>query len=434
MAILNTVTYTLPTTVASPGGTDVIGATTVAAKGSFTVEYTYSNAGVYTSARLLDATNIQTSGGTGANAVYNNTFTDESTFDIFGQNYTGGDHTGGTVSLDPSTGRVTLTLQAMQTGTTNATVPSGSNTSTATTAGLDKDYNQFSLTFEDPRVTSSVDQNFYSGGVAQTINIGSLTDWYFSKDDVVTRSKSGLNYSNSTVSETINTSISDTSTGSDDTLSAVCYCKGTMIMTSVGEIAVEELAVGVEVMTTTGDLEPVIWMGRNTIDCDRQLHKDKAYPVRILKDAFGLNMPKRDLYVSPDHSLYVDGVMIPAYCLINGVTIKQDRAEKLVTYYHVELPQHHAILAEGLPAESYLETSEENRHFFKEATASTTSNVTKLDAQYPVCPEDTPAWKHIWDTQGFAPLTQSGPILDAVRARLALRAQELLSTQERQAA
>jgi hypothetical protein len=175
----------------------------------------------------------------------------------------------------------------------------------------------------------------------------------------------------------------------------------------------------------------VIWLGNSTINCERQLHKDKAYPVRIVKDAFGLNLPKRDLFVSPDHSLYIDGAMIPAYCLINGTTITQDMTEKMVTYYHVELPKHNAILAEGLPAESYLETSEENRHFFKDATAT---NVTKLDAQYPACPEDTPAWRHIWDTQGYAPLTQSGPVLESVKAKLALRAQELTAKEERQAA
>ena len=50
-----------------------------------------------------------------------------------------------------------------------------------------------------------------------------------------------------------------------------------------------------------------------------------------------------------------------------------------------------------------------------------------MDVQYPVCPEDTPAWRHIWDTQGYAPLTQSGPILEAVQAKLAERA-EVLNT------
>jgi hypothetical protein len=57
-----------------------------------------------------------------------------------------------------------------------------------------------------------------------------------------------------------------------------------------------------------------------------------------------------------------------------------------------------------------------------------------MDAQYPACPEGTPAWKHIWDTQGYAKLTQDGPILEAVQAKLAERAQELNAKVELQAA
>jgi hypothetical protein len=190
-------------------------------------------------------------------------------------------------------------------------------------------------------------------------------------------------------------------------------------------------------MTVSGTLEPIIWLGNSTIHCERQSNKDKAYPVRIAKDTFGTNLPKRDLFVSPDHSLYLDGVMIPAYCLINGSTITQNKTETLVTYYHVELPKHNAILAEGLPAESYLETSEANRNFFKAGTAANAtnaSNITKLDTQYPPCPEGTPAWKHIWDTQGYAKLTQEGPILEAVKAKLTMRGEELNAKEERQAA
>jgi hypothetical protein len=226
----------------------------------------------------------------------------------------------------------------------------------------------------------------------------------------------------------INTPFQRDAFGTDDTITAACYTKGTLITTATGQVAIEDLVVGDQVMTVSGTLEPIIWLGNSTIHCERQLNKDKAYPVRIAKDTFGSNLPQRDLFVSPDHSLYLDGVMIPAYCLINGTTITQNKTETLVTYYHVELPKHNAILAEGLPAESYLETSEANRNFFKAGTAANATNVTKLDVQYPPCPEGTPAWKHIWDTQGYAKLTQDGPILEAVKAKLVGRAEELNAT------
>lgn len=397
--ITNTVTYKLPP------GVDAIGTSGVVAQGGFTVNYCYSDSGVFESAKIVSS-NITTSGGTGSKSVYNNTFneTSKNTFDALGTKTTGnGDHIGASIAFNPADGQLEVKFQELQ-------------GSTITGSGSGSDYNQLSFTFKDTAVMSPLDADRYDA--ARTITIDKITEHY-QIDGASKKSFESIeddDYASSSV-------ITD-SGGKDDILTAACYTKGTLIMTATGEVAVEDLSVGDQVMTVTGALEPVIWLGNSTIHCERQLHQDKAYPVRILKDAFGVNLPKRDLFVSPDHSIYIDGVMIPAYCLINGSTITQDKTETLVTYYHLELPKHNAILAEGLPAESYLETSEENRHFFKQ---SNTANVTKLDAQYPVCPEDTPAWQHIWDTQGYAKLTQSGPILEAVKARLAVRSEELLN-------
>jgi Hint domain len=412
--IVNTVVYTLPTSTASGNpGTDQINATGVLAKGTFSVEYTYNSSGVYQSAQILSS-NITTSGGSSGNTVYNNTFSQASTntFDALGykDGTTGsstpaGDHVGASISFTPSDGSLSVKFQELQ-----------GNTDGANGKSLYSDYNQLDFTFIDTAAKDGKDSDLYT--TSRTVTISDFTEHY-----------DRLSPGNTTV----NSSISD-SGGTDDTMTAACYCKGTFIMTSTGEVAVCELSVGDQVLTVSGAFEPVIWLGNSTINCERQLHQDKAYPVRIVKDAFGINLPTRDLFLSPDHSVYIDGVMIPAYCLINGTTITQERTETLVTYYHVELPQHQAILAEGLPAESYLETSEENRHFFKEATAGATSNVTKIDNQYPVCPENTPAWRHIWDTQGFAPLTQSGPILEIVQAKLAVLSQELSAKKALQAA
>jgi hypothetical protein len=133
--------------------------------------------------------------------------------------------------------------------------------------------------------------------------------------------------------------------------------------------------------------------------------------------------------VSPLHSIYVGGVMIPAIHLVNGVSVTQEQQETLVTYYHVELPQHNAVFAEGLPAETYLDTTPENRYFFSANKAD--QKVFPINRQFPACPQGTPVWQHIWDTQGYAPLTQSGPILEAVKASLMERALQLVQEDQR---
>jgi hypothetical protein len=48
--------------------------------------------------------------------------------------------------------------------------------------------------------------------------------------------------------------------------------------------------------------------------------------------------------------------------LINGSTIRQETDWTAVEYFHVELDSHAILLAEGLPAESYLDTG--NHGFF----------------------------------------------------------------------
>ena len=78
-------------------------------------------------------------------------------------------------------------------------------------------------------------------------------------------------------------------------------------------------------------------------------------------------MPQRDLLVSPDHAIFVDGKLICARQLVNGTTIRQETGWTAVDYYHVELDQHAILLAEGLPAESYIDTG--NSGFFANSGA-----------------------------------------------------------------
>jgi hypothetical protein len=136
---------------------------------------------------------------------------------------------------------------------------------------------------------------------------------------------------------------------------APCFASGTRISTDRGEVAVEAIRVGDLVRVVLGDeLAPVIWVGRRAVECARHPHPGKVWPVRVAAGAFGPGRPGRDLFLSPDHAVYIGGVLIPIRCLINGSTIGQVPVERL-TYWHLELAQHNVVLAEGLPAESFLD-------------------------------------------------------------------------------
>ncbi len=97
------------------------------------------------------------------------------------------------------------------------------------------------------------------------------------------------------------------------------------------------------------------WMGRQTVST-RFGDPLRVLPVRIVAGALGDNLPARDLLVSPDHALLVDGMLVQAGALVNGTTIRREaEVPEVFTYWHVELADHALVLAEGVPAETFVD-------------------------------------------------------------------------------
>ena len=190
-----------------------------------------------------------------------------------------------------------------------------------------------------------------------------------------------------------------------DFFQVACFAAGTRIMTARGEVAVEELRVGELVVTLSGKgaaLKPVRWIGERRIEIASHPHPDTVRPVRIRAAAFADGLPIRDLVVSPDHAIAINGVLINAGKLINGVSITQELAARSVHYFHVELDGHDILLGDGMPAESYLDTG--NRGQFANA-----AQVVALHPDFRAKRMQTDAcWRFVED----------GPELAAVRQQL----------------
>jgi hypothetical protein len=144
-----------------------------------------------------------------------------------------------------------------------------------------------------------------------------------------------------------------------------CYCRGTLILTDRGERRVEELVIGDWVLTAAGAAKPIRWIGRRGYDGRFIRGNRNVLPVVISAGALGDGVPARDLWVSPEHALYIDRLLVPARLLVNGLTIVQVEAVDRVEYFHIELDAHDVILAEGMPAETYLDCG--NRLMFRNA-------------------------------------------------------------------
>jgi hypothetical protein len=199
----------------------------------------------------------------------------------------------------------------------------------------------------------------------------------------------------------------DVTNDGTNTFITACFASGTRIAGRFGNVPVEALRAGDLVRTTRGELTPVRWMGFRRIDLARHPRKLDVMPVRVHAHAFGDGLPARDLVLSPDHAVYVDGRLIPIRYLINNVSIVQE-TRAAITYWHVELDQHDIILAEDLPCESYLDTG--NRNAFENA---------------PGAVQMTPEFaRRTWHQQGCAPIVTdpADPALRALHTTLLARA------------
>jgi len=188
---------------------------------------------------------------------------------------------------------------------------------------------------------------------------------------------------------------------------APCYCRGTLIRTRCGEEPVEKLQLGDEVMTASGVARPIKWIGRRSYGGRFVMGREDILPICIKAGALNDNVPRRDLWISPNHAMYFEdecaGVLIEARDLVNGVSIVQAESVEQVEYFHIELDTHDVIVAEGALAESFID--DHSRGMFH--------NAHEYAVLYPAA---APL------AQYCAPRLDGGYELEAIRQRIALRA------------
>ncbi|WP_428375573.1 Hint domain-containing protein [Lichenicoccus sp.] len=210
-------------------------------------------------------------------------------------------------------------------------------------------------------------------GAADTIDIGSLA---WTRGETVSVNGTALTISSG--GKTVFTfndfnspgKVRVESDGNGGTELYTCFLAGTRILTDQGEVAVEELAVRDMVATLTGGrivYRPIRWIGSRTLDRSA-IRRTGAHPVRFRAGALSDGVPHRDLLVTPEHCILVDGGLVPARMLVNGRSIFVDHSVGAFSFHHVELEQHGILIAEGLTTESYLDTG--NRCIFAPAAAA----------------------------------------------------------------
>jgi len=155
---------------------------------------------------------------------------------------------------------------------------------------------------------------------------------------------------------TVTTSDGSAPTDSDPiNIDVICFMPGTNIAVPDGEAKVETLRAGDRVVTADGSVKKVCWIGRQTVSM-KFADPLRVLPIRIREGALSENLPCRDLLISPDHAILVDGVLVQAAALVNGTSIvRESDVPQVYTYYHVELDDHSLVLAENVAAETFID-------------------------------------------------------------------------------
>ncbi|HEX4505309.1 MAG TPA: Hint domain-containing protein [Alphaproteobacteria bacterium] len=187
-----------------------------------------------------------------------------------------------------------------------------------------------------------------------------------------------------------------------------CFCRGTRIRTPGGDRPIEDLRIGDLIMTAEGQSLPLKWVGRRSYHDWLAVGNAGVQPIRFRAGSIADRVPARDLYVSPEHAMFIDGMLIPAEHLVNGVSILKVEGMESVDYFHLEFDRHVVIFAEGAKAESFVD--DDSRILFHNADEYRRLYSEEPKRQYP---------------EFCAPRVEDWSDLEMLRRRLAERARRL---------
>jgi hypothetical protein len=143
----------------------------------------------------------------------------------------------------------------------------------------------------------------------------------------------------------------------------VCFASGVLIATEQGDVAVENLVPGDKILTLDHGYQPLQWVGNRALGLGDLIANPKLRPIRIGAGSLGRGLPRRDLNVSPQHRMLVDGPraellfgeaeVLVAATHLTGLAGVEQALPRGVTYFHLLFDRHEIICAEGSWTESY---------------------------------------------------------------------------------
>ena len=142
-----------------------------------------------------------------------------------------------------------------------------------------------------------------------------------------------------------------------------CFTPGTFVSTDRGEVLVEELRAGDRVMTRDNGVQTLRWVGRRDLSLADLIVKPALRPVEIVRGALGHGLPLRNMKVSPQHRMLVEGAraemlfgeaeVLVAATHLTGLAGVEQKLTAGISYIHLLFDRHEIICADGAWTESF---------------------------------------------------------------------------------
>jgi hypothetical protein len=139
------------------------------------------------------------------------------------------------------------------------------------------------------------------------------------------------------------------------------FAHGSIVTTTRGPVAVEDLEPGMKLITREHGAQPVQWIGAMRLVPEaaaRTAHDIRM--TRIMADSFGFTRPERDLMVGPGARILKKArshdaadTLVPVRNLSDGVNVSDITPQRPVLVRHIALRKHSTILINGLEMESF---------------------------------------------------------------------------------
>lgn len=142
------------------------------------------------------------------------------------------------------------------------------------------------------------------------------------------------------------------------------FAHGTLINTTIGQVAVEDLQPGMKLQTTDQGPMQLLWVGSMTLMPRSEQYPQGSSMTRIMADSFGFGRPQADIMAGPGARFLLrpsgyaerygsERSLTPAAQMVDGFNAIEITPPTPVTVYHLCLRRHALITAGGMEAESY---------------------------------------------------------------------------------